>query len=443
MSRAIKRKEHQRLRWRLLYGLAEDDIRDRLIASVGSTRTAAWGPLDLTANPFLSVWSQAAASYRSEPKVTAPAGGEAIAEALADSGHWSLMQRVQRDTLALREMVVRIDMDEDGRPYTVPVPPYLVDVEVDPRNPYRALSLTEERPDPDDPRETVRVICDPSRRLYMAVDKDNRDVSERVLGGSMSGDAYPFVGVSGPLLPYVTYRAALTGSYWDPYTGRELVETSLQLAVLYSFYMHVCKDASWPQRYVVELDVAGEYHGTNADAQGIVTDPATLLKLRSTSPTDATGQVGQWSASSDPESVLRSIQAYERRAIDAALGTANVSRSNSDVRSGFSLAVSRDDQRELQRSYEPVFRRSDLELLSKVSALMGGPVDGWRIEYQSIPRDPAESRAEIDRLARAIETGLMSRVDAYMALHPQMSVEGAEAALAVIAETNARINAGA
>ena len=438
----MRRKEHQRLRWRLMYGLAEEDIRDRLIASVGSTRTAAWGPLDLTANPFLSVWSQAAASYRSEPQVYGPDGSEIYAEALADSGHWSLMQRVQRDTLALREMVVRIDLDEQGNPYTVPVPPYLVDVDVDPRNPYRALALTEERPDPDDPSKCVYVRCDPAARIYMATDEDGRDVSERVLGGNMSGAAYPFVGSSGPLLPYVTYRAALTGSYWDPYTGRELVETSLQLAVLYSFYMHVCKDASWPQRYAVDLAPAGEYHGAEASAQGIVTDPATLLMLRNNSPTDASGQVGQWAASSDPESVLRSIQAYERRAIDAALGTANVSRSNSDVRSGFSLAVSRDDQRELQRSYEPVFRRADLELIGKVSALMGGPSDGYRIEYSAIPKDPTEKRAELDQLARAIETGLMSRVDAYMQMHPQMSRDDAEAALAVIAEANRQYNAG-
>lgn len=436
LSASLARKEHQRLRWRLLYGQAEQDIRDRVVASVGRGRTAAWGPLDLTANPFLSVWSQAAALYRTQPLVFAPPGGEEAEAALAESGHWSLAQRLQRDALALRESFVRIDIDPDTREvYTVPIAPFLVDVEVHPRSPYRAVAVTEERPDPEHPEQTVKVICDPRQRIYRAVDEHGKDVSGRVLGGDFSGEAYPFVGSTGPILPYVTYRAALSGSFWDSFTGRELVETSLQLGVLYTFLTHIAVDASWPQRYAVDLEPFGG-NPTDDSGKGIVTDPATLLLLKSNNAADLSGQIGQWAASADPEAFLRMVRSYEQRAVDAALGTANVSRSQSDIRSSFSLAVSRDEQRDLQRSYEPVFRRSDLELLGKVSDLLGGPATGWRIEYKAIPKDPREHQAELDALSKAVEQGLMSRVDAYRKLHPQMSREEAGAAVAAIAQIN-------
>lgn len=438
-----RRMEHQRLRWRLMYGLGEADIRARLRQSLGSVRESAWGALDLTANPLLNIWSQAAATYRSEPIVYAPTGLQDVADLVAESGHWSLMQRVQRDALALREHIVRIDVDPEDPDavVTVPVPPYLCEPVVDRRVPYRAVAMVEHRPDPDEDGKWVRIVTDPRDRVHVAFDADALDVSDRVLGGRFTGNDYPFVGPSGPILPYVPYRAALTGGFWDSFTGREMVETTLQLGLLYSFYIHIVKDASWLQRYAVGLEVGGAVADDESGRSEVVTDPATLLLLRVVDGHEGPVDIGQLAAAADPEAVLRSIQAYERRAVDAALGTANVSRSNSDIRSSFSLAVSRDEQRELQRSYEPVFRRSDLELLRKVSALMGveaPKAERWRIDYRAIPRSPQESAAEMDRLTKAVEAGLMSRVEAYRVLHPQLTEAEALQAVEQIAQMNRR-----
>lgn len=436
-----RRMEHQRLRWRLIYGFADNDIRNRLQLAIGSVRQDAWGPVDLTANPFLAVWSQAAGSYRSEPQVMAPEGLEKVAEAVAEAGHWSMMQRVQRDTLALRENFVRLDYDVDEGLAIVPVAPYLVDPEVHPRFPHRMVAVTEWRPDPDDQGKWVRIVTDPRMRIHRAFDENDTDVSSRVLGGDFSGDSYPFVGPDGaPILPYVCYRAALTGSFWDSFTGRELVETSLQLGVLYSFYVHTVKDSSWKQKVAVDLEPVGTITDGATGRAEIVTDPATMFFMRLREGADGSrSEVKVLDAASDPEVVLRSIQAYERRAVDAALGTANVSRSNSDIRSSFSLAISRDEQRELQRSFEPVFRRADLELLGKVAALMGyASEQKWRIVYKAIPRSPQEVSAELDRLTKAVEAGLMSRVEAYMAMHPQITQAEAEANLEQIALINRR-----
>ena len=441
-TRTTKRVTEQRRRWRLLYGKGEMDIAARLKQSIGDIRKDAWGPIDLTSNPFLSVWSQAAATYRSEPIVATPEGWEHVAEAIAESGHWSVMQRVQRDTLALREMMVRIDWDEEEGLSTYPVAPFLVDVDVHPRFPRRATVVREWRPDPDDEtnEKWVQVIFDPASLVHKALDEDGNDVSGRVLGGNFSGENYPFMGPDGPILPWVTYRASLTGSFWDCFTGREVVEGTLQLGVFYTLFGHLIKDCSWQQRYIMGAEPAGAVPNPETGVSELITDPSTVMVLQQVLESKQT-LIGQWSAVADPEVVLRAIQAYERRLVDNAIGTANVSRANSDIRSGYSLAVDREDQRELQRSYGPVFMRSDVDLLSKVSALMCGPTSGYGLEYRAVPKDPREVAAEQERLSKAIEAGLMSKVQAYQVLHPLMDEAQATKAIAEIAEINRRFAA--
>ena len=158
-------------------------------------------------------------------------------------------------------------------------------------------------------------------------------------------------------------------------------------------------------------------------------DPSILIELEAHENAVGPPQVGQWSPPVDPVAVLRAIQSYERRLVDMALGSANVSRANSDVRSGYSLAVQREDQRLLQKSYEPVFRRSDLDLIGKVSQLLGGPKTGWRIEYAGVPKSPQELSAEMQRISDQLAAGLLDRITAYQQLHPGLTK--AEATLEV------------
>ena len=75
------------------------------------------------------------------------------------------------------------------------------------------------------------------------------DVSERILGGTFTGGAYPWQTPEGPILPWVTYHASRTPWFWDSFTGREVVEGTLQLGVLMTHYTHLVQAASWAQRY--------------------------------------------------------------------------------------------------------------------------------------------------------------------------------------------------
>lgn len=431
--------EHTRLRRRILYGTHEQDVVERLTKTIGNVRREAWGPPDMTSNPYLQVWTQLAALYRESPQASPPSGAEDAAAAIAEAGYWTLMQRVQRDTLGLREMLVRVDLDDEGQPVYRTVPPDMVRVEVNPFRPSEIVAVREWIPDPDNKGEWVVLVVDPRTATYRAENTEGTDVSERVLGGNFEGEAYPWRPEGKPVLPYVLYHAANTGYAFDPYTGREAVEGTLQLSVHYSLYGHILRNAAWAQKYIIGAEPAGLSLADGGQRAEVITDPATALILQPMEGMEGQSpQVGQWTSPVDPRAVIESIQTYERRIVGMALGAAEVTRAEADVRSGYSLAVSRESQREAQRGYEPLFRRSDLKMVRLTAGLMGLPTQGWDIKYHSIPRDPRELKAEMDHLAELITAGLMDKVTAYQQLHPGMAREEAEGAIKAIAETNRR-----
>ena len=73
MKRDFARIDHIRLRRRMLYGQHEQDIRQRISESISHVRRAAWGAVDLTANPFLRVHDQMSGLYFEEPILFGPA----------------------------------------------------------------------------------------------------------------------------------------------------------------------------------------------------------------------------------------------------------------------------------------------------------------------------------------------------------------------------------
>lgn len=428
-----RRVAHTRLRRRVLYSMHEQDVRTRIYEAVGVTRANAWSIVDMTSNPGWYVCSQLAALYRDLPEVTPPDGGEETAAAVAEAGYWQLAQRVQRDTIGMNDGFVRVRVDADtGEPSFALVFADMVEVVTNPLAPSQPLAMREWVPDPDNGAQWVRLVTDPRDRTYRAEDAEGHDVTARVLGGNYSGEAYPFLVDRAPVLPYVAYHAAESGYALDPYSGREVFEGSLQLGLYYSFFGHILRNAAWGQRWILGAEPAGADVAEDGRRREVVTDPASLLVLRQLDESTGQAQVGQFSPSVDPERVLVAIERYERRVVEMALSQVGVSRRESDVRSAMSLAVSREAQRDAQRAYEPVFRRSDLRLLRLVAGLRGEPTERWRIQYRSIPRDPAEANAEIDRLLKQVGAGLMDEATAYQELHPGLTHEEATAAVAAI-----------
>jgi hypothetical protein len=126
----------------LLYSQHEDDLDQLIRQQIGNVRKEVWGRPDLTGNPFLSLWSQVSVLYNIEPEIMPPSGSEGVVDAVADAGYWPLMQRVQRDTLALREMLVRVDVI-DGVLTFRPVFPDYVEASADPARPGVPVMIAE------------------------------------------------------------------------------------------------------------------------------------------------------------------------------------------------------------------------------------------------------------------------------------------------------------
>ena len=438
----LPRVRHTALRRRLLYSEFEADLVRLMEQQLGTVRRDAWGHPDLTANPYLSLWSQSSRLYAEEPDVVPPdASAAPFVDALATAGVWAMMQRVQRDTLALREMLVRLDVVDGGLTMRT-VSPDFVEASSHPRNPSQPVRVTEAMQIGSRWFRVVTDVSDPAYPSYYAEDEHGVDASDEVLGGRFDGAAYPYRDSAGaPILPFVLYHAALTGCLWDPYTMREVVEGSLNIGLLLTYYQHVVRNCAFAQRYIVGAEVMGA--GVEGDAQGtrraIVTDPASVLML-DVGEGGAQPLIGQWVSPVDPEGLLRPISMYERRILLlAGLAPPDVAKQEADIRSGYSLAVQRESVREAQRLYEPMFRRGDTELLRVAAALINGatgtayPETGYRIVYRGLPPSPVEEGAEREHVLSLLAAGLIDRVSAYQRIHPGTTPAEASAALAAIA----------
>jgi hypothetical protein len=360
---------------------------------------------------------------------------------------------VQRDTLAFREMLIRVSASPAGELTYRPVFPDLVEAWSDPSTPGVPYRVREAVASPRYGWEIHDL--DLSGPSYRVTSRDGQDITEAVLGGNFDGAAYPYRLADGtPILPYTLYHAAETGCLWDAYTMREVVEGSLMLGVYLTFYGHILRHASWPQRYIVGASPMGAEvvdgdGGESAVARREVTaDPAVVIEMAPDPNFSGQPIIGQWTTSADPEAVLRSIAMYERRVLTLAGVTApDVTRTDSDIRSGYSLAVSRESIREAQRAFEPQFRRGDLSTLALSAALLNRATgssypespDAYRIAYRGLPRSPQEMAAQLADLTARQAAGMIGPISAYMELHPDASRADAVIALTLAATERAEV----
>ena len=453
-----RRWEHTRLRRRMLYGEWEKDLDQRLRQQIGNVRKEAWGSPDLSSNVFRSVVSQLAVQYDVWPTIGHDDGAAELTAAIEQAGLFPLLSRVQRDCLGLREMFVRVDVAGDGGLTFRPVFPDLVVAESHPDRPAEPVVLKEARlrNDPVSGRSVwCWDICDisnTSEPSFKIVSQDGSDLTESFTGiPDLSGENYPYRRSNNqPFIPYAVYHASETACLWDAFEAQELVQGSLTCAVLWSFYAHAVRSASWPQRYAVSVEVPNLNHVDSENGgvgrSAIVTDPATVLMLKGAE--DGVGQpmIGQWASGADPEVLQKSIVAYERRlASFAGLTGSDILRQSGDPRSGYAISVSRSAQREAQRRWEPQFRAGDLRLLTISAALLNRahgadlPETGYRIGYAGIPLSPEEIKGQREQITTMLQLGLMDKVDAYQSIHAGTSRPDAMKALAEIAQFETRL----
>jgi len=446
--------DESRRRRRLLEGTWRADLVERLEQHLGTVRRQAWGVPSLAINPFRNISRELAVLYDRPPAVSNDAADvERMVENVQLSGLWGMMSRVQAYTVGLREMLIRAHVDARGRLRYRQVSPDLVLAGASPDIPDRPVVVHEFRLRQHPTKATEKAwtvdvldVSDPENPIYevheaLAGAKLGENWSQHFLGSSMSGEAYPYRRNDGrPVLPYVLHHAQRLGDrLWDSFEGSELVDASLDLAVLHCMLVHTYRDASWPQRYVLNAQPAGMSITESGDGRRaeVISDPASLLVLE-TIESDGAPQpmIGQWKPGGDVAAMEETLSNMVARvATDAGVPPSDVQRLGGTARSGAAISLTNEGKRQAQRRYAGQFRDTD-ERLMMISAIMlnratgtAYPEGGYNVRYLEIPLSPDELKARRDHVLELTREGLMSPIQAYQEIHPGTSKQAAEAAI--------------
>ena len=165
---------------------------------------------------------------------------------------------------------------------------------------------------------------------------------------------------------------------------------------------------------------------TNRARNAITTDPASILLFSATD--ELQPQLGQFTAGADVAKMLEAIASYEQRVAEfGGISPADLQRLGGTARSGYAISISNEGKRAAQRKYTDQFRAADLQLLGVCAKLINmakgtnEPEEGHTIRYQSIPLSQQEKETQRKDMVEKIQAGIMSKVDAYMELHPGIS----------------------
>jgi len=447
--------EHTRHRRALKEGRWARLLEDRLQVQLGSVRRQAIGLPAMSSNRFDEISNELATLYDAPPDVAHNTAGGAVEDLcgsnglIARSGLWPQMARFQSMVIALREMWMRVDVD-DGRLVYRPVSPDMTIAESDPSRPtvplaYAEIRLRHIRGEVQWAWDVLD-IRDPNNPKYEVVlAKDGgfgEDVTLEVLGGTYSGAAYPYRRADGtPILPVVLYHASLYGDrLFDAFKGIEIYEGSLDLSVLDTYLHHVLRDASYPQRWAIGVRVAGADMvdgGSRGQRVEVVTDPTTILMLDAAM--EQQPQVGQFVAGADVEKIETVVAALAHRLATAAgLAPTELQRTSGSAKSGYAISLSQDGKRTAQRKYIMQFRDADERLVAVSATLynraMGTqfPEGGYSVFYREIPLSPEELQSRRAHAMEMMEAGLMDKVEA-LRLFGSLTHEDAVARLEQIA----------
>lgn len=430
-----RRMAHTALRRRMLEGCWEDDLVAYIGEHIDPARQAAWGRPSKAVNLLRAVVGQLSVLYDELPRVTHPQVSDL--SALADVFH--LHQRHEDFVLALRDSLIRVSWSSEdhlnggGLSFRLVTGDRVVVDAFDESSGVPARIYERRMRENPLTRQSeafwdVWDVTDASAPSF-------RIMSEGASAKDMTAhfapewvDSYPYVDGRGrPFLPFVMYHARDTGRVWDSYTWDELPDATLAVGLYYTFFNHAVKDASWVQKYGLNV----ELQGSNAVGDGdetrsrVSTDPATILLFRTRS--GETGSLGSFPLPAKPTDLIDAIRTFQILVCEG-MGIGKWDAQEIKSQSGAAIQIRKDQVRELTAKTEPQFRRGDEELLRKCALIhnlfSGGPAlpeDGYQIAYTGVPLTREELTLGLDRNLKLLAQGLLSRVDLLMDMHPGMT----------------------
>lgn len=404
-------------RRKIMTGRWEGLARDRLREHLGAVRQDAIGRPDLSSNVLKAACNELGIHHDDGAVLTGDDPGVQLLQAELDRAGWSPMaQTWVRELIACREMLVRVHVPPDPAepvmlrqvyPDTVtacaspdsPATPYEVE-EVRWREGYGwtwdciSIEGAEESDEEVDPTDERR------RPYYRVLTGDRRtDITAEVLGGDFSGPNYPYRDSTGrPILPYVLYHAAVGNSLWRYTDGMELVEGTLNASTLWTHFAHGLRNAAWPQRYIIDGQIAGVMPDANNGARvEVVADPSVVIQIETVSAdgnvSGRTAQAGSFDVAFDAEAAFDAAIRYERKVAvnSGGISSSDVERMEGDPRSGLALALSTDGKTRAARRYTEAIRRGDVQLARVVACMlnrqrgMALPESGFGVTYPGVP----------------------------------------------------------
>jgi hypothetical protein len=459
-----------RLRWEetsrrkdILDGLWETQLVQWRNRMLGTARTELMGPPDLSRNFARSLTSGLSSLYLARPTVTHPDGAfpELLGEDVRDdagntrrrpgviesSGLWARMGTIQQYVLGLGEMcfmptVVGLDEDDPRLVYRVQSPNRMV-ARAHPEDPAQLVAIRElvprVRQGSSKPEWTWDEwdISDPAAPAYRAIaitpkGGDGPDISLEVWGRTYTGEDYWWRTAEGrPVLPWVVYHREWAASIWDPFKWREAFDGTLRIAVLWDFWGHCVREASWPQRWMINGKIRPHevVEGDSTTARHHVTvDPTTVAEVVTDDQNGGT-QVGQWTAAASPSELGEAIAADEARlASQMGVDASDLVRTSGDPRSGYALKITNDRRREAQRQYGPQFAHADVQLVAKTALVLNRalgtayPEAGYSIDYAPVvdageggdskAQDTALNGAQVTAMQGLLESAAAARIPA-------------------------------
>lgn len=303
---------------------------------------------------------------------------------------------------------------------------------------------------------------EPRFQILFQVDDDEYVDLTRVLLGEAAAapGAWPYwtegaPGEGEPIWPWTAYHHKISHRLHDPRDGVELVDGTLIIATLWTFWVGGFRDVAWGQPWMMDADVAGARVDKSGGGQSYVTSsPLHWLKLISTGDPGSKGTVGQLGSRMDPASAAEAVSGFAASlALYAGLSPADVSIGNSGLSrtSGFAIEVSRDGKYRVERRILAPMRLGDQHNLAGAAQLANayGPsssplpteADAYRPVYPRTGRTSQEVRDEVESIRALREAGLLHPRDAIRRLRPELTDEDAEAEAIRIARFEARLEA--
>ena len=431
----------QSLRVRLLTGRHIDDVRNE-IEDMCALEVAADLQInpDLSRNPFRLIYQQLNVAYLEPPEIRIRDEEEQDMSSIVTPKLWAQQQTTGLYTLALNEVLVRVDFkhwaDATECSYRLVLPDSTV------------VTAMENEPDQPGKVEELRYrknewtwdvwdVRDPKNPVFMIEKYDEQgdrvDATEEYAPELAGG--YPYRAKDGkPILPYVLYHKQVGSQLWNWSQGTELSRGSLRLAALWSHWSDGFLNAAHPQRWAMDVDtqagVSRTIGGTAVDV--VPVDRKSIIKFHSKGPTG--GSLGQFSSAMDPSNAAEALRLYEQGlAVYAGLNPSDLQITA--AQSGYAIVVSREGQRRAQKLIEPALRLADQKLLATAAALSNMylntnlPEDprSYGIFYRALKPSIEERKAQADVLEAESTLGIISKIDVLRGLHPE--IESDEEAL--------------